>query len=63
MSRINPFIKRKPFFKRLVCLHYWENTNIPDDMVFATGKFWYLCVRCGKEKRFRNDPINPVGLL
>ena len=52
-------IKRKQFFQRLFCLHYWHDTGTPDPMVFFSGKFEYLCLRCGKEKYFRNAPINP----
>lgn len=55
-------VERKSFFKRMFCTHYWHNTHIPDPLVFMTGKFEYVCLRCGKEKAFRNDAINFGGV-
>jgi hypothetical protein len=43
------------------CSHYWEETGIPDDMVFLNSKFVYECVKCGKRKSFRNAPVNWIG--
>jgi hypothetical protein len=32
-----------------------------DELVFMNGKFKYLCLNCGKQKSFRNDPVNWIG--
>lgn len=49
------------FWQRLWCLHFWGK----DWLVYGwPDPMWqYHCLRCGKKKLFRDDPINPVGLL
>lgn len=40
--------------------HYWIETGIPHSLVFLNRLWRYDCSVCGKEKYYRNHPVNPT---